>query len=105
MVAVRPLVTSTLVSCCCPGSYNKASWRYPDAANFRARTLAGEHLGSVDEGPRQGAGSVRGEEHGDIRDLGQPRGALEQPHFVQVAEDSLERRVVNLHALIHRGDR
>jgi hypothetical protein len=28
MVAARPWATSTLVSCCCPGSYNKASWRY-----------------------------------------------------------------------------
>jgi hypothetical protein len=31
MVAARPWVTSTMVSCCCPGSYNKASWLYPAA--------------------------------------------------------------------------
>jgi len=37
MVAARPWVTSTMVSCCCPGSYNKASWLY-SAARATAET-------------------------------------------------------------------
>jgi|HubBroStandDraft_1064217.scaffolds.fasta_scaffold11813_4 hypothetical protein len=54
MVAARARVTSTMVSCCCPGSYNKASSRYLAARGTAetAQRCCNPERGPPGPGPR-----------------------------------------------------
>jgi hypothetical protein len=69
VVAARAWVTSTLVSCCCPGSYNKASSLY-----LAARGTAETAHRCCDPGPgRPGAGPGRQSAYQPVRVPASPR--------------------------------